>query len=518
MEAPQPKPSRLKKFIRRLLFTLAALVTFVALLVAEEEWRSAHAWNSYKREMEAKGEHFDAARLIPPKVPDDQNFGMTPYFALYFNLPPEILRQPIVTTTKMVNGRLVEETTGNVERGTNLRPVWYDREVKRAPRPLGWNCGMAADLTGWAAAIQGTNADGTAAQITDPAEAASIILDNMKSCEATLAELESASQRPYCRFNIPYEEIANPQVLEALVQHLAAIKGVYQVLSLHAEAEMARGRSEQALKDIEVMFRVDDGLKEEPAIISQLVRYAGAAILLQPVGEGLAEHRWSEAQLGVLQERLQRTDLIASTVLGLYGERDIWSNQMFDRGEVLSGVFPGLFPWGRLEQLNINRMFQATVLPRIDVAAREINPSVSQACDARFQVSEGSGLHAFFQHSIMAKMMLPAFSRVAQKTAFAQSEVDMAMISCALERYRLAEGRYPDALNDLVPRFAARLPHDIINGQPMKYRRTEDGRFVLYSVGWNEKDDGGIVAATKTKPPRQDVLQGDWVWEYPGKN
>ena len=62
------------------------------------------------------------------------------------------------------------------------------------------------------------------------------------------------------------------------------------------------------------------------------------------------------------------------------------------------------------------------------------------------------------------------------------------------------------------------LPHDIINGQPLKYRRTADGRFILYSVGWNEKDDGGVVAPAKGHPDRQDILQGDWIWEYPQKD
>ena len=44
-----------------------------------------------------------------------------------------------------------------------------------------------------------------------------------------------------------------------------------------------------------------------------------------------------------------------------------------------------------------------------------------------------------------------------------------------------------------------KLPHDIINGQPLHYRRTDDGQFVLYSVGWDEKDDGGVPVPY---PPR----------------
>ena len=66
-----------------------------------------------------------------------------------------------------------------------------------------------------------------------------------------------------------------------------------------------------------------------------------------------------------------------------------------------------------------------------------------------------------------------------------------------------------------MPRFIEKLPHDIIGGKPLKYRRTDDGHFVLYSIGWNETDDGGVVTLTDAKPPRVNLDQRDWVWEHP---
>jgi len=58
-------------------------------------------------------------------------------------------------------------------------------------------------------------------------------------------------------------------------------------------------------------------------------------------------------------------------------------------------------------------------------------------------------------------------------------------------------------------------PEDVINGEPLRYRRTENGRFILYSVGWNETDDGGKVVLTKDH--NVNTEQGDWVWRYPEK-
>jgi hypothetical protein len=96
-----------------------------------------------------------------------------------------------------------------------------------------------------------------------------------------------------------------------------------------------------------------------------------------------------------------------------------------------------------------------------------------------------------------------------------QTLANEAQIACALERYRLAHGEYPETLNALVPQFIEKLPHDIIGGQPLHYRRTDNGQFLLYSVGWNEMDDGGQVVS---KPDgSEDWGKGDWVWQYPAK-
>jgi Tfp pilus assembly protein PilE len=349
----------------------------------------------------------------------------------------------------------------------------------------------------------------------EPAQAATIILDRLKVCEPVLAELRAASLRRYCRFNVPYEDWAGPTKSNAYIltaHHYVVIKWLDRVLSLRAEAELAAGQGGQALEDVNLMFRLDDGLKDEPLLISQLVRYASLSILLQPVAQGLAEHRWSDAQLRALQERLGQTDLLASTVRSFYGERDLCDNPFFNESVMK------LRGWDRLEQVNVNRAFQEVLLPRIDLADREINPVVGHTCDlatSNYLVGPTvlQRVRAILLHHILAAMMAPSLGHVTEKTAATQTDVDLVTVACALERYRLAEGTYPDQLEALTPRFIATLPHDIINGQPLKYRRTANGKFVLYSVGWNGKDDGGVTATDKEG--RLDRQRGDWVLEYP---
>ncbi|MBU6401257.1 MAG: hypothetical protein KGS61_13155, partial [Verrucomicrobia bacterium] len=110
--------------------------------------------------------------------------------------------------------------------------------------------------------------------------------------------------------------------------------------------------------------------------------------------------------------------------------------------------------------------------------------------------------------TVAAGMLVPNFSRACQTVARNQTFVDETRIACALERYRKATGAYPETLAALVPRFLDELPHEIVNGQPLQYRRTADGDYRLYSVGWDLKDDGGERGA------RSIVERGekDWVW------
>ena len=60
---------------------------------------------------------------------------------------------------------------------------------------------------------------------------------------------------------------------------------------------------------------------------------------------------------------------------------------------------------------------------------------------------------------------------------------------------------------------STKIPNDVIDGQPLRYRPKPDGRYVIYSIGWNKTDDGGELAWVKGKDPNVDITKGDWVWQ-----
>jgi hypothetical protein len=107
---------------------------------------------------------------------------------------------------------------------------------------------------------------------------------------------------------------------------------------------------------------------------------------------------------------------------------------------------------------------------------------------------------------------LEAMTAAIDKFVQGQVQVDEDRIVCGLERYRLTHSVYPPNLDVLVPGCLDELPRDIINGEPYHYRLNADGTFLLYSIGWNQVDDGGKVVFRSPDSTSIDYEQGDWVW------
>ena len=76
------------RVLGRLFCAFLTLVTLIALWYMEERWRGHRAWNKYKAEMTAQGRRLDLEAYLPPKVPDDENFAMTPRLASLYDFLP----------------------------------------------------------------------------------------------------------------------------------------------------------------------------------------------------------------------------------------------------------------------------------------------------------------------------------------------------------------------------------------------------------------------------------------------
>ena len=506
---------------KRLLFGAACLATLIALFYAEEDWRGWHAWQKFKHEWEAKGERFDFASVVPPPVPDDQNFAMTPIvFTSYgYNLTRDGKQIPYA-----------QRDTNFVQR----MKMEVDNDYKEFTKRNGsWQQSQKSDLAGWQAYYRTLAAKTNMFPIpARPQSPAADVLLALSKYDPVIEELREASRLPYSRFPLNYD---NESPAAILLPHLAVLKRCSQTLQLRSIAELQNGQPDKALVDVKLGLQLTDKIRTEPCLISHLVRIAMLQIMLQPVWEGLAKHEWSDEQLVALDAELAKLDFLPDYKLSMHSELGFQGSEMDrlrrhpeqlqdfwalggDEAKSSKQLLPGnlathLIPagWFYQNQFRCARMMVEYYIPVADVNQGTFSPDLLRRGDAVL-TAEIKSVSPF---NMLEKLMLPALGNAAKKFAYAQALVDLARTAIALERYRLAHGEFSKSLDALAPQFIAKIPHDIINSQPLHYRPTADGQFVLYSVGWNEMDDDGEVGLGKNGAV--DTSTGDWVWRYPAK-
>jgi hypothetical protein len=485
-------------------FTFLVLITVIALLYAVENFRGQRAWERYRKSAEARGVNLDFAAHIPPPIPDAENGALTPWIQSWFPKPAQ--EDGFWPDLKARADHLVG----------NRKP-----DGKR----------HLTDLVAWKEAFQMAATNTSQKQLEkirgaerEPAErtaAAGAVLDALKIYQPTLDELRAASTKPRVRYPVEYK-LDEP--FSILLPHLAKIKATVSLLALQSSAELAAGKPDAAFKDVQLMLWLTESMREEPFLINQLVRIAALQITAQTIWEGLAQHQWSDAQLQALQARLAQLDFLSSIEMSLGAERaggltaidyarrrGDWSmfydtesgtvapNSTMARGGAL------LVPrgWFRMEAANYGQIFEAQQEGVVDLRKRTVDAARMEANSRAFEEIFGKKGHValYLEHRIFARLLLPALRNAARRFAAGQVTADEMAIACAIERFRLANGKVPDTLEALAPKFIAKLPHDTLTGAPFKYERVGETDFVLSSVGWPD-----------TEADRAKARRIEWIW------
>src|SRR5205823_2705254 len=108
--------------------------------------------------------------------------------------------------------------------------------------------------------------------IASTGSAASDVLLALRHAEPDLAELEKeAVHRPLARWSLFYDTNAPWGIF---LPHLSQGKRIVLLLQLRAAACLAAGKTEAGLADLELGFRIAESFRDEPFLISHLVRKA----------------------------------------------------------------------------------------------------------------------------------------------------------------------------------------------------------------------------------------------------
>jgi hypothetical protein len=355
--------------------------------------------------------------------------------------------------------------------------------------------------------------------------------DYLAMTDAATPELDlirEALKRPKIRMDGDFQ-----RPFEMPIVNFVFMRTLAQTLASRAQCCLLLERGEQAVRELSLISESRRFLAAKPTtLVAAMIDVAICGLYASIIADGFRLEAWREPELVALQKQLQQINLppIVATSLRdgragichmfqqiwagdwtdkFYGsKRSLWERKT-DPVYLLLKVAPR--GWVYQNLITIATLEQAGNIETFDPEAQLINPR--QIARALRETEKLMARWSFY--NVLARIAVPNFPRAMQTAAQNQTLVNQALIVCGLERYRLAHSDYPETLDALVPQFVEKLPRDIIGGQPLHYRRTADGKFLLYSVGWNETDDGGEPG--RTKNDSLDYTKGDWVWQMPDK-
>ena len=246
------------------------------------------------------------------------------------------------------------------------------------------------------------------------------------------------------------------------------------------------GDSAGTAAEMRVLDQLVEGLRGGPTLVEAMIRNAIIGLEFQPFYEGWARRQWSAEQYEQFQKMFWQADCLENFHFAMIaGEREgvaqfISKNSAREMVEKVNfgGVDETKEPvrallvntyfrsmprgWWLKNLMEHHRILDGMRTNLYDVKARLIFAQNDQRAMQWFdkELSRAKPFHH------VAGAAIPNFAKALRQVGLTQASCDQAMLVCALERYALRNGSYPDSLQALVPDFISSLPKDLVTGQP----------------------------------------------------
>jgi hypothetical protein len=263
-----------------------------------------------------------------------------------------------------------------------------------------------------------------------------------------------------------------------------------------------------ALEDVRAILHASRAIGDEQTFISQLVRIACDSVAVMMLERSLACGVAQEGDLAKLQKELEAEAQTPFFMAGFRGERAAidWMLESVQKGDInylrfrdilrMMGPFAGFFGgkgFANSPALDFNalRMYlnirgeRARHLHYLNEIARATELPTWEALDVIEAKEKAQAANPTFGLGLVTSCF-----RLYAADLRAKATLRTACTAVASERYRLANGKWPEKLSDLVPRYLAEVPLDPFDGAPLRLVRKGSSLFV-YSVSQDKQDQGG---------------------------
>jgi len=304
--------------------------------------------------------------------------------------------------------------------------------------------------------------------------------------------------------------------------HLAWLRLASGVLYTDAFRAAEAGDGDTMVADLVAMIRAAEHPREMPILINDLV---GVAILhrgLNAVAMLLEAHPelFSDDDLVRLAHVLGSYSGGGEIELSLAGERMFFADlvqRVYSEGGAVTdeglkllrelraishetGVWPRDSEWAETLASPVMAFVLADreeMVRRQDALMDDVEAAASRplwrrngsAWNDRLAAMRASTLQTARYWPVV--MLTPAVAKASESAEIVTQLRDGVLVGLALELHRRRHGEWPNSLEAMTPNLLPDVPLDRFTGEPLGYR-IEDGRPLVYGVGTDLDDDGGV--------------------------
>ena len=312
--------------------------------------------------------------------------------------------------------------------------------------------------------------------------------------------VEQGARRPACHFDCDYEAGVNIRLPQ-----LYNLRMLAQALGAKARLEAQAGDTARAWDTVHTQLRLADAPRDEPLLLSQLVRIAMVRLVCDTIRQVSARALPHEQQLDHIQNSLTAFEDARPLVLGIDGDRLVFGEWAFNlpKMELLrqhahagwpQDIWAALKVWYKPTFLAYHTAYLGIMHECAQLMDQPYSSeSVTAAAERINKRPQG-----------LAQTLAAAMVQARKQYARLQADIRVTHTGLGLLLNRQSSETFPEDLAVFSPEDVM----DPFSGEPLRYRRRPDG-FVLYSIGADLKDNEG-----HSKQGPQDT---DWdiAWQNP---
>ncbi len=341
------------------------------------------------------------------------------------------------------------------------------------------------------------------------AEQASTIRNELERSPQCLALIRQLVDFPDCFIPTAWK----PDGMSTVLPMVMPAREIAQIAAFDADLKLQARDLDGALESCRAILMA--GRCSGPGLLmyQSLVRITIQNICIDKMERVLAQSEPSEQALVRLQQLLLEESRVPLLERGLRGERAMSYRVIHETfkgnaNRAIVACFRILWdeesdPLTKIAALLIapsNGTLEANLAMCLknptDLLEASKRPLAEQ--DAEFDRIGATGKD--YRQPPLARLTATPVAKLRKAFQRTQARLNAAITALAAERYRKKHGHWPEKLDELIPGELAKAEADPFTGESLRMRRLDDG-LIIYSIGTNRVDDGGVITAKTGEPP-----------------